>query len=620
MLLKDKIINGVDHTNDLPLIARRNYRVIREDIETKDKLELVLKEVAKFTNIVSLSKINTTVIGEFEVGGLRYSYINLEMMLIENFSIQKNLKEQAIAVIQKILSVCADSCSNVIDLAGKVTPVNCAALDHYIDFLEKETYKGVWSDIMKYPFDVQNIGIKKHLMLGFASNSGKTIITRALATLYSQVSIQMSNRRSFDFDANTWNASVIDSFLVIIDDDNAESPVTEDYIKNFLNRDMPLNLAKSGVRWQAKYNGSSVIATNTEEAFFQEKVNSKRIALVRMDEELSGFTEQELDKLHNLTLGEIMGRIDIMKESKLFTRDNEWDNNVNETILELVRLKGAVSNRDLLRDFSKKEITAALGKAKTLTYNGNTMYGFKSDVKPMVSAEDEKTGNFNIALFKDLEDVSPIMQSTNFDQLAKSIMLVNDMQKETQPMIALVNTTSAKEEDIKSANGVILDVDNSKIKSLDELVIPYDFIAYETSSSTPDNLRYRIVVPFIESKTHDEYKAHVKMIEDCIVDDVDESCYAIAHRYFLGGKNVRIGEKFIPKLEYGEFEDNKDTPINNQGLIDTVTNATVGSRNNATFWAIQRAVEKNDKNLISEIIEASIVSEKEKQRFRKRFL
>ena len=91
MLLKDKIINGVDHTNDLPLIARRNYRVIREDIETKYKLELVLKEVAKFTNIVSLSKINTTVIGEFEVGGLRYSYINLEMMLIENFSIQKNL-------------------------------------------------------------------------------------------------------------------------------------------------------------------------------------------------------------------------------------------------------------------------------------------------------------------------------------------------------------------------------------------------------------------------------------------------------------------------------------------------------------------------------------------------
>jgi len=144
---------------------------------------------------------------------------------------------------------------------------------------------------------------------------------------------------------------------------------------------------------------------------------------------------------------------------------------------------------------------------------------------------------------------------------------------------------------------------------LKEIKLPYEFIAYETSSSKPDSLRYRVVIPGIESRDADEYRENTIKIGKLLKDDIDPTCEAIAHRYFIGGKNIVINYKRL----------NNSLPRDKTGIVSRVASAVVGNRNSITFWGLKRAQEANDEDLAEEILRASQCDESEIERFARRW-
>ena len=607
--LEHQIKTHPEISNKLPKLARQVVlRFTTGDIMKSSLIDRCVQTI-KDINVDRLIKAYGSIIGEFNVLGIKYSYMELERLIEENEEIPKTSISDVANVIRMIMDCLAQDVTSFYDYSAWIKPKANPVLKRYIDTLEAQTYVGVWSDIMKYPFDNQFLGIKKHLMIGFASNTGKSIIIKALNNLYAQVSRITPNRPKFDFDAGVWNANVADSFLVLIDDDNAEAHVSEDYIKNFLNRNMPLNLAAGGgKRWQQKFNGSSVIATNTEEDYYHETANDKRIALLRIDEPLTGFTSDELAYLHDLPVADILGYVDNSRPTKLFSQQNAWDRTTENAVKNYLGLIGAASNRSLCAMFGKQEVKQALGKAKTITFGGKTVYGYKID-KSVNQNDDSK---FSIAIYESLTTKKPTITTSSLAEFKQGSMSVADMPKETQPLFNLVKGTSTREQDISEATGVVLDIDESKFSSLDEINLDYTYIAYETSSSQPGALRYRIVIPNIESHSNDEYKANVARIADDLGDKIDESGHTIAHRFFLGGSKFRINLKGAAPVDLPN--------TNNDGIIDRVRNAVKGERNNVTYWALERAAEKNDSDLIQEILSVSPCPENEIAEFRKRYL
>jgi len=193
--------------------------------------------------------------------------------------------------------------------------------------------------------------------------------------------------------------------------------------------------------------------------------------------------------------------------------------------------------------------------------------------------------------------------------MSDNIEAANDTPKEEQAMFGLFTGTGVKTDEIDKATGVVLDVDESKLKSLKEIKLPYAFIAYETSSSKPDSLRYRVIIPGIESKDADEYRKNVIKIGELLEDNIDPTCEAIAHRYFIGGKNIVINYKQLNTL----------MPRDTSGIVNRVSSAAVGSRNSITFWALNRAKEANDEELAAEVLRASKCDEAEIERFARRW-
>lgn len=595
----------------------RAYLAIQGLEDDSDKTFAALAKTARSVNVAELKLVYGSLTAEFTIRDLSYDVSRLGDMIKDvAFPRTKKAIDEAAELMHDVLMVIAKKVTEFKDYApiSEAMTVPCKPLEKFIDYLESETYKGVWSDIMKYPFDNQKAGLRKHLMLGFAPSTGKTIITNALDTLYYRIDANVQTRKSFSFDAGVWNGMVNGKFLVITDDDDESQPISPDFIKNFMNQRMASMTAKQGERDFKTYSGSSVIATNTEEEYFASPQVSKRLILIRLDHALPDFTFDELNQLHNLDVAEILNYVNYEKPTKLFDVKNEWSNKLDIRIEECkkyVNELGAVKAGSLKKEFGRDIVKAAYPDgAKTKRVDDLVIYGYFAEAEatndlPKQSSFDE----FNISMLTGLRDTKPKQVKMTFSRMADNIEAANDTPKEEQAMFGLFTGTGVKTDEIDKATGIVLDVDESKFKSLDEIKLPYEFIAYETSSSKPGKLRYRVAIPGIESKNADDYRANVIKIGSVLGDNIDPTCEAIAHRYFIGGKNIRINYKPLSAA----------LPRDRSGIVSRVASATEGSRNSITYWALNRAKEVNDEELALEILRASQCDEAEIERFAKRW-
>ena len=594
----------------------RAYRAIQGLEDGSDKTFAALAKTAKNVNVNELKLVYGSLTAEFTIRELRYDVNELRDMIKDvAYPRTKKATDEAAELMHDVLMVIAKRVTEFKDYAPveEAMTVPCKPLEKYIDFLESETYKGIWSDIMKYPFDNQKSGLRKHLMFGFAPSTGKTIITNALDTLYYRIDANVQTRKSFSFDAGVWNGMVNGKFLVITDDDDESQPISPDFIKNFMNQRMASMTAKQGERDFKTYSGSSVIATNTEEEYFASPQVSKRLILIRLDHELPEFTFEELNELHNLDVAEILNYVNYEKPTKLFDIKNKWSNKIDSEIDECkkyVNEMGAVKAGSLKKEFGKDIVKAAYPDGpKTKRVDDLVIYGYFAEKANTELPDQSSFDEFNISMLTGLKDTKPKKIKTTFGSMSDNIEAANDITKTEQAMFGLFTGTGVKTDEIDKATGIVLDVDESKLKSLKEIKLPYAFIAYETSSSKPDKLRYRVVLPGIESKNADEYRENVIKIGKLLKDEIDPTCEAIAHRYFIGGKNIVINYKPL----------NASLPRDTSGIVDRVSSAAVGERNSITFWGLKRAQEANDEDLAVEVLKASKCDESEKERFARRW-
>lgn len=614
--LKEYAIADNTDTQKFSPRVYRAYRAIQGLEDESDKTFTALAKTAKNVNVNELKLVYGSLTAEFTIRELRYDVSELRDMIKDvAYPRTKKATDEAAELMHDVLMVIAKKVTEFKDYAPieEAMTVPCKPLERFIDYLESETYKGVWSDIMKYPFDNQKAGLRKHLMLGFAPSTGKTIITNALDTLYYRIDANVQTRKSFSFDAGVWNGMVNGKFLVITDDDDESQPISPDFIKNFMNQRMASMTAKQGERDFKTYSGSSVIATNTEEEYFASPQVSKRLILIRLDHTLPDFTFDELNELHNLDVAEILNYVNYEKPSKLFDVKNKWSNKLDSRIEECkkyVNEMGAVKAGSLKKEFGKDIVKVAYPNGpKTKRVDDLVIYGYFAENKKSGLPEQSSFDEFSISMLTGLKDTQPKKIKTTFGSMSDNIEAANDTPKEEQAMFGLFTGTGVKTDDIDKATGIVLDVDESKLKSLKEIKLPYAFIAYETSNSKPDKLRYRIVLPGIESKDADEYRENVIKIGGLLKDNIDPTCEAIAHRYFIGGKNIVINYKPL----------NAALPRDTSGIVDRVSSAAVGSRNSITYWGLKRAQEANDEELAMEVLKASQCDESEIERFAKRW-
>lgn len=594
----------------------RAYRAIEGLEDDSDKTFAALAKTAKNVNVNELKLVYGALTAEFTIRELRYDVSELRDMIKDvAYPRTKKATDEAAELMHDVLMVIAKKVTEFTDYAPveEAMTVPCKPLEKFIDFLESETYKGVWSDIMKYPFDNQKSGLRKHLMFGFAPSTGKTIITNALDTLYYRIDANVQTRKAFSFDAGVWNGMVNGKFLVITDDDDESQPISPDFIKNFMNQRMASMTAKQGERDFKTYSGSSVIATNTEEEYFASPQVSKRLILIRLDHKLPDFTFDELNELHNLDVAQILNYVNYEKPTKLFDVKNRWSNKLDSLIDECkkyVNEMGAVKAGSLKKEFGKDIVKAAYPDGpKTKRVDDLVIYGYFAEKENTELPVQNSFDEFNISMLTGLKDTKPKKIKTTFGSMSDNIEAANDTPKEEQAMFGLFTGTGVKTDEIDKATGIVLDVDESKLKSLKEIKLPYAFIAYETSSSKPDKLRYRIVLPGIESKNADEYRENVIKVGKLLKDDIDPTCEAIAHRYFIGGKNIVINYKPL----------NASLPHDTSGIVDRVSSAVAGERNSITYWGLKRAQEANDEDLAVEVLKASKCDEAEIERFARRW-
>jgi hypothetical protein len=614
--LREYAVSDKTDTEKFSPRVYRAYRAMQGLDDDSDKTFVALDKTAKNVNVAELKLVYGALTAEFTIRALSYDVSRLYDMIKDvAYPRTKKSTEEAAELMHDVLMVIAKKVTEFKDYAPieEAMTVPCKPLEKFIDYLESETYKGVWSDIMKYPFDNQKAGLRKHLMLGFAPSTGKTIITNALDTLYYRIDANVQTRKSFSFDAGVWNGMVNGKFLVITDDDDESQPISPDFIKNFMNQRMASMTAKQGERDFKTYSGSSVIATNTEEDYFTSPQVSKRLILIRLDHTLPDFTFDELNELHNLDVAQILNYVNYEKQTKLFDIKNKWSNKLDIRIEECkkyVNEMGAVKAGSLKKEFGRDIVKAAYPEgAKTKRFDGLVIYGYFAEKENTDLPKQSSFDEFNVSMMTGLRDTEPKKIKTTFSRMADNIEAANDTPKEQQSMFGLFTGTGVKTDEIDKATGIVLDVDESKLKSLKEIKLPYAFIAYETSSSKPNKLRYRVVIPGIKSQNADEYRDNVIKISGLLKDDIDPTCEAIAHRYFVGGKNIVINYK---PLSYS-------LPHDHGGIVSRVASASVGSRNSITYWGLKRAQEANDEDLAVKVLKASQCDESEIERFAKRW-
>ena len=267
-------------------------------------------------------KLGETYVFSYTVRGKDYDLMNLEEAVYEILGeskkqLQKSLSFFASDFIHVVLDAIGDSDPFSTIAEKEVDTVSLAVIDKFADFVDGMNTPGTLAFCLRYPILNRDRQLRKHLMLGYTSSSGKTIITTALAKLYWASYAMKGVRSKDDFNAGNWNADVADKYLTIIDDDGGgASDVDENFIKNFMSYTVPLDTARSKVRESKFYKGSSVLAVNTRPNVLKEPQNAKRVIFVNFDKKVTDVLKKgEIQHLYSLEASDWLVWLNKQQES-----------------------------------------------------------------------------------------------------------------------------------------------------------------------------------------------------------------------------------------------------------------------------------------------------------------
>lgn len=630
--------NDLKREKSIPLISRKSIQNMinaTKDISDYHELNEVETKAFQFLeriDIKRLASLYKSYVFDFSIADsdVDYSYNDIEEAIRKNIGVtNKRILEAITELIQDIVKYAVAPVSNILDFhrdeESNLNVKRDEVLERFIAVLESQTYENVWSDIMKYPFDNQTHGIRKHLMLGTAASTGKSIVLEAMGSLYEAASVFKPNRPENGFDAANWNADVIERFVVLLDDDDPNRAINEDYLKNFLSNNMPQQLARGGgQRWSEVYYGSSVIALNNAPAFLKSPQNNKRVIFLKLTESIEEmFTQSELNHLHSLTPKDILGYVND-EPTKLFSWRNDWTGvveDVREDIKKYITLKGYVSNSELNTNFGNKamqDYRSTVEKAKSFTINGEAIYGFRD--KESIIDQPYKVDQLTFAAFSNIQDVVGERNYDTLQNFKKDILEYGKLPKKEQPLFSpAVYHEKIIKDNLTGYIGVVLDIDGANSSDMDELedkiaLTGLSAIAWETSSSTPASLHARVWFYRVGGDLL-EYAMLVKRLAVKIDEPFDRSGMPTEHRFYIGGTNVRLINTEASAAQNKPMTDN-----NKRSLIKTVQNSSDGEREPKTFWALMVVKqETGDEDLMREIIAESGMREANKTKLLKQF-
>lgn len=168
LTLREYAIEDNTDTNKFSPRVYRAYKAIQGLDEDSDKTFEALAKTARNVNVAELKLVYGALTAEFTIRDLSYDVSRLYDMIKDvAYPRTKKATEEAAELMHDVLMVIAKKVTEFKDYAPieEAMTVPCKPLEKFIDYLESETYKGVWSDIMKYPFDNQKFGLRKHLIL-----------------------------------------------------------------------------------------------------------------------------------------------------------------------------------------------------------------------------------------------------------------------------------------------------------------------------------------------------------------------------------------------------------------------------------------------------------------------
>lgn len=603
-------------------------------------------------NVIKLNKIGQTIVFNFKLQDkdIVYGYSDIKECLEANYMLNSTEPKIITAHIQNFVKCYLWNDESDFDTFfaddSKEPTENYPVLERFAAIVNDQNESDCFLQCLLYPFTNAHQGLKKHLMFGFRSNSGKSVMTGAINTLYRESSIMKEIRSKSPFDAGNWNSDVIDKFVTIIDDDgdkdNKDRKIDEDFIKNFMNPQMPLPLARSQKRESRVYTGSSVIAINNKPEPLKIAQNDKRVMFVVLETNVVKlFTEEEHNYLHNIPRCDLLHYIETNEVTSTafhwyHRRENKYPLTESEAravamkkeLLKYLAYRGTVSSKELYGTFTKELVSETLGEP-ALVQDEQTkgqVFGYKAQ-PARISLGEQINGRIFATFYESIKTAKQgIQKGVSQRALIKGIESQGAKAKEVG--LALDETGkksgyfadgeamslygmyelkdpngSAKTDNIKRSTGLVIDVDGSNYHSLDEVVTKlyltnYKGFVYETVSSTEGRLRYRIIIPnvFIEDK--DVYKKRCKELVNYIGDNIDDASNSIAHRFFMAGTNIQMFGNVVRDEE---------------ALVAHVRNCPEGEgkRHNTLVWALNRAKEDDNEALGHELCEASTLPQDE---------
>jgi len=341
------------------------------------------------------------------------------------------------------LSTSEDMTSDVVHLWDNVEPKRDSHGQLYVHplleklktLVDEQNYAGALAGILRYPYLNQKQAIKQHLVIGFASNSGKSLIHRMLETVYQGICTSKGARpdnKGSVFDVGGWNAECEGKFLVIIGDNNPIEPPSKDFIKNFQEQPLRVRL-KGGTNYEYMYKGSSVIITNNMAEHFTETEFDKRIKLINLDKKLSKndgadgyFAKEEADLLYDVIARDVSElKTFLMKYTDTTNfekrKKNNYGSNINDEIkLTLLTGEQTVSYKLLNFMYGRDNVEAcakkngfSLEKERSYQINGVTIG--ETDM-PRLRADDRRRPKTGIDRSEIVKIVHQHRYAINFPQ------------------------------------------------------------------------------------------------------------------------------------------------------------------------------------------------------------